>query len=98
VTIITAGTFSVQYSCGDRRWEFSLFVEQERDMNNQIRELSMDELDRVSGGNITVVADKDYVGIEISIGGYGFGVWVTGGSVCGAINTPSHRGGTCVPA
>ena len=41
-------------------------------MNNEIRELSMDELDRVSGGNITVVADKDYVGIEISIGGYGF--------------------------
>jgi len=29
-------------------------------MNNEIRELSMDELDRVSGGNITVVADKDY--------------------------------------
>ena len=50
-------------------------------MNNEIRELSMDELDRVSGGNITVVADKDYVGIEISIGGYGFGVWVTGSLV-----------------
>jgi hypothetical protein len=66
-------------------------------MNEEIRELGMDELDTVSGGDITVVAEKGYVGIEISIGGYGVAVWATGGSVCGAINTPSHRGGTCVP-
>ena len=67
-------------------------------MNSDIRELTVSELNGVSGGDITVVAEKGYVGIEISVGGYGVAVWVTGGSVCGAINTPSHRGGTCVPS
>lgn len=67
-------------------------------MNNEIRELSMDELDTIAGGQVTIVADKDYVGLEVRIGGYGFGVWATGGSLCGAIFTPTHNGGTCVPA
>lgn len=67
-------------------------------MNNDIRELTISELGDVSGGDVTVVVEKGYVGIEVSFGGYGVGVWVTGGSVCGAINTPSHRGGTCVPS
>ena len=67
-------------------------------MNNQICEMSMDELDAVSGGKFTIVAEKGYVGIEISIGGYGIAVWATGGSVCGAVTYPGHQGGTCVPA
>ncbi|MBR1152360.1 hypothetical protein [Bradyrhizobium sp. JYMT SZCCT0428] len=66
-------------------------------MSNAINELSMDELDAVNGGAVTVVADKGYVGIEIRVGGYGFGVWVTGGSVCGALFYPGHTGGTCIP-
>ena len=65
-------------------------------MNIQ-QELSMEELNLVSGGDVTVVADKGYVGLEVRVGGYGFGVWVTGGSVCGAIYTPTHNGGTCIP-
>ena len=65
-------------------------------MNVQ-QELSMEELNLVSGGDVTVVADKGYVGLEVRVGGYGFGVWVTGGSVCGAIYTPTHNGGTCIP-
>ena len=67
-------------------------------MSNQIHELSMNELDAASAGKFTVVVEKGYVGVEISVGGYGIGVWVTGGSVCGAVNYPGHRGGTCVPA
>ena len=66
-------------------------------MHSDIRELTASELNDISGGEITVVADKDYFGIEISFGKYGVGIWVAGGSVCGAINTPSHRGGTCIP-
>jgi ribosomal protein S3 len=53
-----------------------------------ISELNSEELDHVSGGEITVQIDKGYVGIEISIGGYGVGVWVTGGSICGQVKTP----------
>ena len=30
-------------------------------MNKEIRELGMDELDTVSGGDITIVAEKGYV-------------------------------------
>jgi hypothetical protein len=64
-------------------------------MNN---ELTMDQLDRVSGGGITVVADKSYVGLEIKIGGYSVAVWVTGGSVCGSVSSPGHPGGgKCTP-
>ncbi|WP_439925515.1 hypothetical protein [Nitrobacter sp. JJSN] len=66
-------------------------------MHSDIRELTAGELNNVSGGEITIVADKDYFGIEVSFGKYGVAVWVTGGSVCGAVNTPSHRGGTCIP-
>ncbi|MBR1233181.1 hypothetical protein [Bradyrhizobium sp. AUGA SZCCT0182] len=66
-------------------------------MSKEINELTMDELDAVNGGAVTVVVDKRYVGIEITVGGYGFGVWVTGGSLCGALFTPGHRGGTCIP-
>jgi len=67
-------------------------------MHSDIRELTAGELNEVSGGEITVVADKDYFGIEVKVGGYGFGVWVTGGQVCGATYTPHRNGGTCVPA
>ena len=66
-------------------------------MSNDICELSMNELDSVNGGEITVVVDKGYAGIQIMVGGYGFGVWVTGGSLCGGILTPKHIGGTCIP-
>jgi hypothetical protein len=51
-------------------------------------ELSMDELDRVSGGDITLVADKSYVGLEIKLGGYSVAVWVTQGEVHGKATTP----------
>jgi hypothetical protein len=67
-------------------------------MNNEICELSMDELDAVNGGDITVVIEKDYVGIEIKVGGYGVAVWAMQGSICGSVTTPGHNGGTCVPA
>ena len=66
-------------------------------MNHEKRELTMDELDSVNGGAVTVVVDKGYAGLEIKIGGYGFGVWVMGGSLCGALYTPTHNGGTCIP-
>jgi hypothetical protein len=66
-------------------------------MHSDMRELTAGELNDVGGGEITIVADKDYFGIEVSFGKYGVAVWATGGSVCGAINTPSHRGGTCIP-
>jgi hypothetical protein len=67
-------------------------------MNNEICELSMDELDAVNGGDITVVIEKGYVGIEIKVGGYGVAVWATQGSICGSVTTPGHNGGTCTPA
>ena len=66
-------------------------------MRNDTCELSMDQLDHVNGGEDTVVVDKGYVGIQIMVGGYGFGVWVTGGSLCGATFSPKHIGGTCIP-
>jgi hypothetical protein len=52
------------------------------------KELSMDELDRVSGGDITLVADKGYVGLEIKLGGYSVAVWVTQGEAHGKVTTP----------
>jgi hypothetical protein len=67
-------------------------------LNNEIRELSIDDLDTVSGGGLTVVAEKGYVGVEIKVGGYGVAVWATGGSVCGSVSTPtSKHGGSCTP-
>ena len=48
-------------------------------------ELSMNELDTVNGGKISLVTDKGYIGLEVSVGGYGFAVWATGGSVCGSV-------------
>lgn len=62
-----------------------------------ICELSSEELDHVSGGEITVVAEKGYVGIEVSIGGYGIAVWATGGSVCGQVKTPHSNHSGCTP-
>lgn len=67
-------------------------------MSNAHYELNIDELESVNGGNVTVVAEKGYVGIEISVGSYGIAVWATQGSICGAVNYPGHRGGTCVPS
>ena len=60
-----------------------------------IRPLSAEELDLISGGGIVVEADKDYFGIEISVGGWGVAVWVTGGSVCGEVKTPGGRRSGC---
>jgi hypothetical protein len=57
--------------------------------------LTDEELARVSGGGIDVVVDDDYVGIEVSIGGFGFGIWVTGGSLCGSYKTPWRQGSGC---
>ena len=62
-----------------------------------ICELSSEELDQVCGGEVTVVAEKGYVGIEISIGGYGVAVWATGGSICGKVTTPSSNHSGCTP-
>jgi hypothetical protein len=39
-----------------------------------MRELTMDELDAVNGGKFSLVTDKGYIGIEVSIGGYGVAV------------------------
>ncbi|MBX9650353.1 MAG: hypothetical protein K2X57_25245 [Xanthobacteraceae bacterium] len=64
-------------------------------MSNAHSEMTIDELDTVAAGKVTVVVEKGYVGIEISIGNYGVAVWATGGSLCGAVNYPGHRGGTC---
>jgi len=66
--------------------------------NPQLGEMTFDELNEVSGGGITLVADKNYVGLEISVGGYGVAVWATGGSVCGSVSTPKSPGsGHCTP-
>ena len=67
-------------------------------MSSQICELSTDGLDAASGGGITVVAEKGYVGIEIRVGGYGIALWATEGSVRGSVRYPGPNGGTCVPA
>lgn len=61
------------------------------------RPLSLAELDAVSGGKITVVAEKGYVGVEVSIGGYGIAIWATGGSVCGQVQTPGGIHSGCTP-
>ena len=63
-------------------------------------ELSINELDTISGGKVSLVTDKGYVGLEVTVGGYGFAVWATGGSVCGAVITPKNPTGTpghCTP-
>ena len=57
-------------------------------------EMKMDELDTVNGGKFLLVTDKGYVGLEISIGGYGFAVWATQGSLCGSLISPSNPTGT----
>lgn len=62
-----------------------------------IQELSSQELDQVIGGKVTVVAEKGYVGIEISVGGYGVAVWATEGSVCGQVVTPKSNHSGCTP-
>jgi hypothetical protein len=64
-------------------------------MASDMRELTMDELDAVSGGELTVTVEKGYVGIEVSIGGYGIAVWATGGSICGQVVTPNGRHSGC---
>lgn len=65
--------------------------------NAAIHELTSEELDQVNGGEITVVAEPGYVGIEISVGGYGVAVWATGGSICGKVTTPSSNHSGCTP-
>jgi hypothetical protein len=67
---------------------------------SEIRELSNAELETVSGGDVSLVTDKGYVGLQVTVAGYGFAVWATGGSVCGSIVTPSNPTGTpghCTP-
>jgi hypothetical protein len=66
----------------------------------ELEELSGAELDSVTGGGLNVVTGKGYVGVEVTVGGYGFAVWATGGSVCGSVITPKNRTGTpghCTP-
>ncbi|MBN8992288.1 MAG: hypothetical protein J0H42_28945 [Rhizobiales bacterium] len=65
-----------------------------------MNELNMDELDTVNGGKISLVTDKGYIGLEVSIGGYGFAVWATQGSLCGSVISPSNPlgvPGRCIP-
>jgi hypothetical protein len=65
--------------------------------------LTMEALDHVTGGgkggaNITVAADKNYVGLEVSFGGYSVAVWVSGGSVCGSVTTTKGSHAGCTPS
>jgi len=74
--------------------------QQEIVMKSGNRELSFAELDAVSAGEVNIVTDTGYVGIEIKIGGYGFAVWATGGSICGSVITPQNPAGVpghCIP-
>lgn len=57
-----------------------------------IRELNVAELDAVYGGGVTLVSEKGYVGVEISVGGYGVAIWATNGSVCASVTTPTNKG------
>jgi hypothetical protein len=52
--------------------------------------LSFAEPDAVSAGEVNIVTDTGYVGIEIKVGGYGVAVWATGGSICGSVITPQN--------
>lgn len=65
--------------------------------NLSICELSSEQLDHVCGGEIIVTAEKGYVGIEVSIGGYGIAVWATEGSICGQVKTPHSNHSGCTP-
>jgi hypothetical protein len=70
------------------------------DKRAKAAELCDAELDLVTGGGLNVVTDKGYVGVEVTVGGYGFAVWATGGSVCGSVITPKNPTGTpghCTP-
>ena len=71
-------------------------------MNSQTYELSMDQLNAVNGGGLTIIAEKGCVGVEIKVGGYGVAILATQGSVCTSctsVTTPtSNPGGTCTPA
>ncbi len=62
-----------------------------------ICELSSGELDHVCGGEITLTVEKGYVGLEVSIGGYGIAVWATEGSICGQVKTPHGIHSGCTP-
>jgi hypothetical protein len=62
-----------------------------------ICELSSGELDHVYGGEITLTVEKGYVGLEVSIGGYGIAVWATEGSICGQVKTPHGIHSGCTP-
>jgi hypothetical protein len=79
---------------------FDPSLQQEREMKSSDRELSFAELDAVNAGEVNIVTDKGYIGIEIKVGGYGVAVWATGGSVCGSIITPQNPAGIpghCIP-
>jgi hypothetical protein len=65
--------------------------------NLSICELNAQELDHVCGGEITLTVEKGYVGLEVSIGGYGVAVWATGGSICGQVKTPHSIHSGCTP-
>ncbi len=62
-------------------------------MATDARELNIDELNMVCGGDVSVVIDKGYIGVQVTVGGYGFAVWGTGGSVCGSVITPKNPAG-----
>jgi hypothetical protein len=65
--------------------------------NLSICALNSEELDHVCGGEVTLTVEKGYVGIEVSIGGYGVAVWATGGSICSQVKTPSSIHSGCTP-
>ena len=65
-----------------------------------MNELSMNELDTVNGGKISLDLDTGYIGLEVSIGGYGFAIWATQGSLCGSGISPKNpigAPGHCTP-
>jgi hypothetical protein len=60
-----------------------------------IRPLTPEEIDLIEGGEITVINDPDYFGIEISVGKWSVAVWFTQGSACGQVKTPGGIHGGC---
>ena len=62
-------------------------------MPTNVYELNIDKVDMVSGGDVSVVIVKEYIGVPVTIGGYGFAVWGTEGSVCGSVITPKNPAG-----
>ena len=43
-------------------------------MPTNVYEQNIDKVDMVSGGDVSVVIVKEYIGVPVTIGGYGFAV------------------------